>query len=293
MRKATHLASAGNAYVIYSRELPLVVSFFSAGSNINMQSSRDRVKVNHERKPSAEELARAAVLSCDSLALGDAIASKAERLIVLDHPTCNWETGVSRTAGTLHAMALKALFQACNSPKVKVLGQGVQGAIANCRRLMDLEGPIFLAAPGTGLEDDYTFAATKFVSMVWPDRHAKDIECLFREYVRTGAIKLDEPLGDEPRLVSHLLPLDAAIRIGNAPAAAAIVRAGARIEGVATDEMGRGMDLLEYASSKAKFYSHQVVASLRAALMERALCSAPLPPSPERHIAPVRRRAGV
>lgn len=246
-----------------------------------------------QSESNADALARSAIKNCDPRGLEEAIAVSHGRLYVLDHPITFWDTGVLRGAGTLHAKAVRELFKVCHSKPEEAVGLGVQGAIANCRRLIEISAPIFLAAPGTGLEDDYMFAATKFVSMVWPERYAVELDALFREYVQGGFIGLEVPLGDEPRLVSHLLPLDAAIRVGNAHAAAAAVRAGARTDSVAMDDMGRGMDLLEYASQRAQFYSTQVVAALSGALMERAVLASQAAAVTLPSAAAARRRARV
>lgn len=247
-----------------------------------------------------EEMARRAVLSHDPRMLEEAIRQKGERLWVLDHPITFWKTGVYRDSGTLQAFAVSNLFTAANralSPGVtgREANAAVVGAASICRRLIELGAPAFISKNGSGCEDDHTYVAARFVGMLWRPHAQAEIAQLFQECVRAGLINLEEPLGDEFAIIGSLLPVDAAIRVGNPDAAGAAVRAGARTDHIARDEMGREMDLVAYIhKSGMQGTTERTAASVAQALMERTIRSTPTPSREPTHQAPVRRaRASV
>jgi hypothetical protein len=216
----------------------------------------------------------------------------------LDHPLERVESSFARVWGTAHALAVAKFFTATQSFRqadldVSQVRAKVCDAARVCRLLMGVKAPIFLGAPGTGLEDDHTYASALFVRRDWPPVVADIIGELYADYVRAGFIELEVPLSDEHSIIGSTLPVDGAIRIGNSYARAAI-SAGCQLEGVATDSMGRKMDLMDYIQQSGMAGTRERTAAMvTEALMrrhvDRAATAATLAPPP----ASRRRRAEV
>jgi hypothetical protein len=221
----------------------------------------------------------------------------ARRHPALDHPiqflTNDGDSSLARRAVTAHGLAVWKFFSATQSREPD-MPERVKRAAELCRVLMRERAPLFSAAPGTGLEDDAGFGLQMFVRRVWPPAAQAQVEDLFHEYVAAGYFNFDAYIQPEDSgIIGGLLPFDAAIRLGNAPAAAAAVRAGCRTDNVATDAMGRSMDLVDYILKSAKQYPAETAASVAAALMDRVVGSRDLMEAPAEQAPTRRRRATV
>lgn len=211
----------------------------------------------------------------------------------LDHPVrylpAGPDTSLCRRAVTAHGLALWNFFAATQSRQADALLQ-VENATEVCRVFIREQAPLFSAAPGTGLEDDPGFGLQLFVRREWPPAFGCVVESLFHEYAAAGYFDFEAIVQPEDcGFIGGLLPFDAAIKLGNAPAAAAAVRAGCRVDGVAMDSMGRSMDLIAYIMKTAKFKAAETAASVAAALMDRAVgASVSAAASPQQ--SPNRRR---
>ena len=211
----------------------------------------------------------------------------------LDHPirflTEDNDASLVRRAVTAHGLALWRFFSITPSREPDMPHRARQAANV-CRVLMQERAPLFSAAPGTGLEDDPGFALQLFVRRVWPPAVQRDIEELFQEYAASGYFDFDSCVRPEDAsIIGGLLPFDAAIKLGNAPAAAAAVRAGCRTDNVARDSMGRPMDLMAYILKTTQRYPEETAAGVAAALMDRAVVATASAETPT-ELAPTRRR---
>jgi hypothetical protein len=217
----------------------------------------------------------------------------ARRHPALDHPIRflpnDWGSPSARRAVTAHGLAVWKFFSITQSQDPDMPERAIRAAEL-CRVLMRAKAPLFSAAPGTGLEDDSGFGLQLFVQQEWPPGVRGLVEGLFHEYAAAGYFDFEAYVQPEVSgVIGGLLPLDAAIRLGNAHAAAAAVRAGCRTDNVATDAMGRSMDLVAYILKSANQFQAETAASVAAALMDKAVgsrCSEVVPAQQ----APTRRR---
>jgi hypothetical protein len=205
-----------------------------------------------------------------------------------------------RTNGTLHAAVLARFFTATShalggTPPEEVLVE-VNGAAALCRLMLEHGLPVYSASPDKArkpLGDDFTLTAQLFVSRIWsPVIHAP-IAALFRDYVKHGVIELNVPLCEDLATIGGRLPVDAAIKLGNGPAAATCIRAGCDMRGVATGTLGEPIDLVEYVRRTATFNAAQTVAQVVEAMMERSIGAAVRQAPAPLTAPPIRRQASV
>lgn len=204
-----------------------------------------------------------------------------------------------RSNGTLHAAALARFFtvtsRVVGGEDIADVASELERAAAICRLMLEHKLPAFNAAPDRdfsvfGVND--TFAAQMFVSRIWAPGLQHQISSLFNDYVRAGYIALDAPICEDHTTIGGRLPVDAAIKLGNGPAAAACVRAGCSMVGVATDSLGCEMDLVEYIRETATFKGAETTALVIEAMMERAINGLAVA-APCSEAAPRRRRALV
>lgn len=228
----------------------------------------------------AAALRRVLTASCRHPALDEAVVPLGDASVV--------------PSGTAHAAAIARFFRATHACGVGEPRVAVASAASVCRVLIEANAPVFSANMDGHNGSGRAYAAEKFVRMIWPCPVRNQVRELFFDYLVAGYIDLEQYLDPNTRIVGGLLPLDAAIRLGNGPAAAALIEGGCLTHGIAMDDMGRETDLLEYAWSRAPSGAGaETLACIKSALMTRAMRASESAPPRAVPPAPARRRASL
>lgn len=195
-----------------------------------------------------------------------------------DNPVYAVKSSTSHPALTAHAAAIHYFFLAASPLPHEGQLDGLIARAAVCRLLIEAEAPCFSAAPGTGHEDDYTYAAAMFTRKRWRPDIVHLIRPLFEDYVNAGLIRLDARINcsEESEAATRLLnkmPLEAAILLGNGEAARSMILLGA-----ATDDFElhcRPCSVVEYAHQAAGGNRQAVAVAVSEALISLACGDAP------------------
>lgn len=215
-----------------------------------------------------------AISDIDPTLLVQALKSE-RRHPALDHPICREERFQSRRRDmTAHARALFLLFDSLSASydggaQAHDVCERAERAALVCHQLMQANAKAFTAGIGSFMEDDHTFVITTFVQSTWPPAAEQVIAQLFDAYVASGYIDVNATLDIHDGIIGGLLPVDAAIKMGNGSAAAALIRNRCDMSGVAADRLGKAIDLADYVRARARSNPLEVAAKVMQAMMER------------------------
>lgn len=185
-----------------------------------------------------------------------------------EHPLFYVDTDAERRALSGHARAIAYLFTSVNATPYDGQRDEVRRRAEVCQLLLEAKAPCFSAAPGTGYEDDHTYAALMFCRKVWRGEAKHVIGDLLGHYVRAGVVRPDERLDSVEKRTAGRLPLEAAIELGNADAAQAMIKLGAPVDGFSLE--GMTVSVVDFAASAAGGDRQAVLASVTEAMMCRA-----------------------